>query len=403
MIYFKVFFLSVFYYQGDNQMKRTHRTDEERIEVISNIQNIRSREGITIKKACAKAGISDVTYYDWKRKLGNRVPKVDKPTKKEEFGKKPLCAIPSTKINEEDQESILEIKASFPHMGVKQLRQHLIRNHKITYSDRQLRQFLETQGVPKLRSAFPPQPLRRFERDLPNEMWQTDIMNFYVGSEPLYLISFLDDYSRFIVSFSVVEHQTSKEVLSLLRRATSFRKPLSILSDRGIQYCSWNGVTAFQLELQAQKIDHLLAREQHPETTGKIEAFHKTIKRELLTTTEFSCKQEAYERIHDYIMFYNFSRPHMGINNLAPAERYFKNLKPFNHRSVYFRQVAPDREKYRESIPNEKTTTEEKKESTRTTKNKGIGKEGENSGKGKRIKNRRHFIHRRGQSHFIGG
>ena len=106
-----------------------------------------------------------------------------------------------------------------------------------------------------------------------------------------------------------------------------FRKPLSILSDRGIQFCSWNGVTAFQLELKALTIDHLLAREQHPETTGKIEAFHKTIKRELLTTTEFFGIQEARERIHDYIMFYNFSRPHMGIDNAAPAERYFKSLR----------------------------------------------------------------------------
>ncbi len=383
-------------------MKRTHRTDEERIDVISNIQDIRSRERLTIKKACAKVGISDVTFYDWNRRLGDRVPKQEKPIQKEEFGKNPLCTVPSTKINEEDQEGILEIKASFPHMGVKQLRQHLIRNHKITYSERQLRQFLETQGVPKLRSAFPPQPLRRFERDLPNEMWQTDIMNFYVGSTSLYLISFLDDYSRFIVSFSVVEHQTSKEVLSLLRRAISFRKPLSILSDRGIQYCSWNGVTAFQLELQTQKIDHLLAREQHPETTGKIEAFHKTIKRELLTTTEFSCKREAYEHIHDYIMFYNFSRPHMGINNLAPAERYFKNLKPFNHRSVYFRQVVPNREKYREPIRKKKRTTETK-EDARSRENKRTGKEGESPGKGKRIENRRHFMHRRGQSHFVGG
>lgn len=74
---------------------------------------------------------------------------------------------------------------------------------------------------------------------------------------------------------------------------------------------------------------------------GKIEAFHKTIQRELLTTTEFSDIEEARLRIHDYIMFYNFARPHMGIDNKAPAERYFKNLMPYNHDTIYYRRVAP--------------------------------------------------------------
>jgi transposase InsO family protein len=381
-------------------MKIARYTEKEKIQLILKTQALHTDEGITIRVACSRVGISDCTFYNWKKKLRDRLPKISVPSEKEKPKIGEPRATPPTKIKKEDQEGILEIKASFPHMGVKQLRQHLIRNHKITYSERQIRQFFESQGVPKLRAAFPPQPLRRFERDLPNEMWQTDIMNFHVGAESLYLISFLDDYSRFIVSFSVVENQSAKEVLLLLKRATSFRKPLSILSDRGIQFCSWNGVTAFQLELQAQKIDHLLAREQHPETTGKIEAFHKTIKRELLTTMEFSGKQEAIERIHDYIMFYNFSRPHMGIGNLAPAERYFKNLKPYNHRFIYFRKVAPNRIKSSDTIQ-EKTTTAEK-ETTRQTENQRVRKKESTVRNGKHFKNSCHRNDRGCQSNFIG-
>ena len=251
-------------------MKGTIPTDEERKLLLKKIEKLRSEEGLSIHLACGKVGISEPSFYAWRKKFQNsenKKPKGDRA----DYPKR----TPPTKIPEEDGKRILEIKAMYPHMGTKQLRLHLIRNYKITYSFRQVRQFLEYHDVPKIKTAFPPQPVRRFERDQANEMWQVDIMNFFVGTTSLYLTSFLDDYSRFIVSYQVTENQSSKEVLSLLRRAVSFRKPLSILSDRGIQFCSWNGVTAFQLELKALTIDHLLAREQHPETTGKIEAFHK--------------------------------------------------------------------------------------------------------------------------------
>ena len=320
-------------------MMKKHHTKSEKEVILSRVDKIRKNQGISIKKAFQEIGIGEASYYKWKKegtispeKKEDSDPGVDEETPK---------VVVATKIDISDQKKILEIKASFPHMGVKQLRQHLIRNHKIRYSERQIRQFLQKEEVPSIKSSFAPQPLRRFERELSNEMWQIDIMNFHVGCKSLYLTSFLDDHSRFIVSYTVSEDCSTQVILELLRRAVSFRKPLSILSDRGIQFCSWNGVTAFQMELKSLKIDHLLAREQHPETMGKIEAFHKTIKRELLTTVEFSDISEAKIAIHDYIMFYNFARPHMGIENQAPAERYFKRLRAFNHQSVYHRRINP--------------------------------------------------------------
>ena len=320
-------------------------TIQEKNDLVKQVDALRL-EGFKVKGACKKAGVSDVSYYLWRKESSDNTKAVvvasDDPETQELSG--PLehpRPLPPSRIQEEDQKKILEIKASFPHMGVKQLRQHLIRNHKITYSERQIRQLLKREGVPQIRPAFEPKPLRRFERDQPNEMWQIDIMSFYIGSECLYLTSFLDDYSRFIVSYSVTGEQTSKVVLELLNRSISFRKPLCIITDRGIQFSSWNGVTAFQLRLNALNIDHIQASEQHPQTMGKIERFHKTIQAELLTTTEFSSIEEAKNNIHDYIMFYNFARPHMGIDNKAPAERYFKNLLPFNHESVYYKRVTP--------------------------------------------------------------
>ncbi len=288
-------------------MKRHKRNNQEKIELVNKVEEYRQK-GLTVRNACLKLNISDCSFYQWKKQSEVQVAILSSSSQssghhKEETREEEVQTIQPTKASKiklDDQDRILEIKGMFPHMGVKQLRQHLIRNHKLIYSERQIRQFLETAGVPKLKTAYPPQPVRRFERDLPNEMWQIDIMNFFVGATSLYLCSFLDDHSRFIVSYTVSENQQSQMVMELLKRAISFRKPLSIITDRGIQFSSWNGVTQFQLELRAQGIDHLQAREQHPETMGKIEAFHKTIKRELLTTTEFSDITEAREKIHDY-------------------------------------------------------------------------------------------------------
>ena len=353
-----------------------NHTTAEKAKLVSQVDQLRRDQKLSIKKACKEVGISDPSYYKWKQEsLCQGETKNESKAKEETIPK----GVVASKIKSEDQDKILEIKASFPYMGVKQLRQHLIRNHKLKYSERQIRQLLETNKVPKIKSSFAPQPVRRFERDLPNEMWQTDLMNFHIGLESCYLVSFLDDHSRFIVSYSISDHSGSQVVLDLLRRAVSFRKPLSIITDRGIQFCSWNGVTAFQMELKSLKIDHLLAREQHPETMGKIEAFHKTIKRELLTTVEFSDIEEAKETIHDYIMFYNFAIPHMGIGHKSPAELYFKNLRAYNHQSIYHRRITPGPgnsneqkeekpKEIRQSIKTNNRPTESRKSKTKKTK-----------------------------------
>ena len=185
-----------------------NHTKAEKAKIVSQVDQIRRDQKLSIKKACKEVGISAPSYYKWKREsLCQEGIKNEFNVEKEAIPK----GVVASKINDSDQKKILEIKASFHYMGVKQLRQHLIRNHKLKYSERQIRQLLESNKVPKIKSSFAPQPVRRFERDLPNEMWQTDLMNFHIGSESCYLVSFLDDHSRFIVSYSISDHSGSQE------------------------------------------------------------------------------------------------------------------------------------------------------------------------------------------------
>ena len=147
-----------------------NHTKAEKAKIVSQVDQIRRDQKLSIKKACKEVGISAPSYYKWKREsLCQEGIKNEFNVEKEAIPK----GVVASKINDSDQKKILEIKASFHYMGVKQLRQHLIRNHKLKYSERQIRQLLETNKVPKIKSSFAPQPVRRLERDLPNEMWQT--------------------------------------------------------------------------------------------------------------------------------------------------------------------------------------------------------------------------------------
>jgi len=66
-----------------------------------------------------------------------------------------------------------------------------------------------------------------------------------------------------------------------------------------------------------------MARTQHPQTCGKIEAFHRNIKRELIDVERFTSQEEAAQRIGAYVDHYNYGRPHQGIGGFTPADRYF--------------------------------------------------------------------------------
>lgn len=165
----------------------------------------------------------------------------------------------------------------------------------------------------------------RFCRDNPNDLWQMDIMGFYIrDAHQVYLISALDDCSRMIVGWGLYRHQTADNVLEVLRTALArYGAPKEILTDQGTQFKHWKGVTLFEKLLAKLKIEHIKARAHHPQTCGKIEAYHKTIHRELIDKEFFLSQEQAIERIARFVEHYNYARPHSSLDGFTPADRYF--------------------------------------------------------------------------------
>ena len=165
----------------------------------------------------------------------------------------------------------------------------------------------------------------RFSRPNPNDLWQMDIMSFYIRDQhKVYLISLLDDCSRMIINWGLFKEQTSDNVLEVLRGALiKHGAPQEILTDQGSQFKHWSGVTRFEKLLKNLHIVHIKARSHHPQTCGKIERFHKTIHRELIDTEFFISQEQAIEKIGRFVEHYNYVRTHSSLDGFTPSDRYF--------------------------------------------------------------------------------
>jgi len=97
-----------------------------------------------------------------------------------------------------------------------------------------------------------------------------------------------------------------------------------VLTDNGTQYHTWRGKSGFRKFCERRGIKQIVARPRHPQTLGKIERFWGTLWRELLQGAIFRGLEDARRRLGHFIDHYNFQRPHQGIDNLVPADRYFE-------------------------------------------------------------------------------
>jgi transposase InsO family protein len=222
---------------------------------------------------------------------------------------------------------ITAIKKNNPHFGSKRISQILRRIFLLKASPETVRKRLKKVGLVDARKKArkTPEPkIHFFERTAPNETWQTDITIVNILGRPVYIIGFIDDYSRYIVGCGVFRSQTAENVMEVYRTAVAqYGPPKEMLTDNGRQYANWRGMTKFQKELKKDKVHHIRSQPHHPQTLGKIERFWKSLKEEFLDRARFDTFEEMQERTKFWIKYYNHKRTHQGIDGVCPADRYF--------------------------------------------------------------------------------
>jgi transposase InsO family protein len=225
------------------------------------------------------------------------------------------------------REKIVELKRRHRWYGVKRIAQTLQRWFLLKASPESVRQTLHQAGLMEKRRR-PRRNLTRprfFERASPNQMWQSDLFTFRLGGKYAYVVAFMDDYSRYVVSLGLYRSPTAEAVIETYRRAVGeYSPPKEMLTDRGRQYTSWRGKSRFAVELQKDRVAHIVSAPQHPMTLGKIERFWATMWQEFLVRAQFDSFEEAQERLRLWTRYYNHRRPHQGIGGMSPADRFFE-------------------------------------------------------------------------------
>jgi transposase InsO family protein/transposase-like protein len=230
-------------------------------------------------------------------------------------------------------EQIVAVKRSFPTFGLKRVRAFLGRFRGVKVSVGSVRKATTAAGLPPARTAKGKRKkaIRFFERARPGQLWQSDWTSLVLPrtQQRVYLIAFLDDHSRYVVSWGLHLGQRTEHVVECLREGMArFGKPLEVLTDQGPQYFAWRGTSEFQVFLKSQGIRHSVARSHHPQTLGKCERFWGTVQEEFWGRTNPVDLEDARARFAHFVAHYNHFRPHQGIGNLVPADRFFGASDP---------------------------------------------------------------------------
>jgi len=231
------------------------------------------------------------------------------------------------RICEKLERRIEQERRENPQAGVRRIRDELRRNEGLGVSAETVRRVVNDAGLgnPPVEASRKGPEVRRFEKELPNALWQIDIFTFQLKRlYPVYLVGIIDDHSRYIVGHGLFRQQTAEAVLEVVKGAVGqWGAPREILSDNGRQFAAWRGETRFQKVLKQQGIGHVRSAPRHPMTLGKIERFWKTIWKEFLEEALFASFADASQRIAHWIAFYNHQRPHQGIGGACPADRFY--------------------------------------------------------------------------------
>jgi len=200
------------------------------------------------------------------------------------------------------------------------------------------RGFVTPQPQKRPRSSW-----QRFEASLPNETWQADMTHWCIddGTDEgakVEILDFVDDYSRLVVAAVVVPVATAADVVAAFYKgASTWGFPASMLTDNACIFTAQfrNGRCGFETELATLGIAIKHGKPYHPQTQGKIERFHKTLKRWLAKRDRATSIAGLQAQVDTFVRYYNEERPH-SARGMVPPRRAYEALA----------KATPDPERY---------------------------------------------------------
>lgn len=284
----------------------------------------------SLASLCRKYAISRPTAYKWLNRYKN-----DKHFGLQDVSRRPLSC--PTKTKQSIEAIIVAARQQFPAWGGRKLRHYLIRKGHVNLPcEATFNRILHRYGKISPEASELCEHYTRFERSLPNELWQMDFKgNFKLIEGKCHPLTVLDDHSRYSICLKACLGETHDNVRKALEEAfREYGLPEAMTMDNG---APWKGSAPWHLSVLTVwlmrlgiKVGH--STPYHPQTQGKDERFHRSLKEEVLRFHQFNGLQDAQEQFDIWRRIYNEERPHEGIQMLCPCDRYSPSKRQYHEK-----------------------------------------------------------------------
>lgn len=320
-------------------------TDELRGEVVELV----ARSPHTVQATLREIGVSRSSFYRWRRRLRGQ---------EQLSGRGEPRAPAWNRLRLDERQAIMAQALAQPSLSARELALWLCDHAGFSVSESTVYRLLKAHGLLPDRAADQVPAAKEFRHRTrrPNELWQSDATRFFIpGWGHYWMVSVLDDYSRKIVAWDLVKDvQTSTlaEVIQQAVEATGVLEapPLdrpALLTDNGSGYIS----RAMADYLRWHELRHLHARAHHPQTIGKIERWHRTLKGEVDLVVRLS-PDELRQAIAEFVdYYYNRERYHEALRNVTPDDVYYGRREAVlaRRKQLRIRTMVARRQHYRQT------------------------------------------------------
>lgn len=297
----------------------------QRIEFI----NLALQDGANISELCHRYKISRKTGY----KFLNRY-------KREGFNglydrsKKPRSSPKRT--DKEIEKLILELREKHPTWGGRKLKRRL---EDLGYPDipspSTITAILQRHDKISIQESQKRKAFRRFCAQRPNDLWQMDFKGYFQAQDgTCYPLTILDDHSRFSLCIAACRDQRKETVKEQMEKVFClYGLPLAMLVDNGPPWGDDATSTHTKLTVWLMRLGiHVIhSRPYHPQTLGKEERFHRTIKEDIVTDCGYKSITECQNIFDRWRRIYNTERPHEALDMQVPALCYKMSHRQFPH------------------------------------------------------------------------
>jgi transposase InsO family protein len=287
------------------------------------------QEGVNRRELCRRFGISPDVGYKWLRRwtAGDRELR-DRSRRPRTSRGRSEPAI---------EAAVLAVRDAHPAWGARKIVRCLERSGQAAPALSTTHTILRRNGRIEPPAGTPGEPYRRFEHPAPNLLWQMD----FKGRMPLtrggscHPLTVVDDHSRYALCLAACGDEQSRTVQGQLER--TFRRyglPESVFVDNGSPWGDAAGAnfTRFGVWLLKLGIKLIHSRPYHPQSRGKNERFHRTLKAEVFALRAFRDLIDVQRAFDQWRDVYNLDRPHEALGQEVPASRYRPSARPMPDR-----------------------------------------------------------------------